>query len=303
LSPSSSQSTFQKFGNPDLNPETTVAYELGVQNQFTNDDVLTITAYYKDIFDYVSTRQARLTTARLQTGNFVTYINQDYARSRGIEVEFKKRVGQWFRGTVSGSYSLTTGKSSTPDQGLLVARGIEDETIKENYVVWDRPLQFNVSTTFNVIKGQPLIEGFEGILDDITVYVRGFYQSGKRYTPVIFNGYLKSNNRPDYIYDYNRRMEEVGEDWFWIDMNIEKYFKFGGFDWVFSIIMKNVLDNKNSTIINPVRGKAYEWGDDVPTSWNDPRYPQLQAPVSPYPVNPVRYLAPRNFQLGLSVKF
>src|SRR3990172_11607394 len=81
LDPATAQSTFQKFGNPDLDPETTVAYELGLQSQFSSDDVLTVTAYNKDIFDYVSTRQARLAWARLSSTNFITYVNQDYARS------------------------------------------------------------------------------------------------------------------------------------------------------------------------------------------------------------------------------
>lgn len=86
LSPSSAQSSFQKFGNPNLNPETTVAYELGLKTQFSQDDVLTLTAYYKDIFDYIRTRTAKITSARFATQSFITYANLDYARSRGLEL-------------------------------------------------------------------------------------------------------------------------------------------------------------------------------------------------------------------------
>ncbi len=303
LSPSSAQSTFQKFGNPDLNPETTVAYELGLQTQFTNDDVLSVTVYYKDIFDYVSTRTARITSARLTSTNFVTYVNQDYARSRGIEVEYRKRIGRWFRGTASGSYSITTGKSSSADQGLLIARGLEDESVKENYVVWDRPLQFTLTSTVTVEKGLGLFGFAKGILDNMSFYARAFYESGKRYTPYIYDGVLTSNGRPDYIQDRNNLLGAIGADWFWIDMNIEKYFDVAGLEFTFSVQVKNVLNNKNSTIINPVTGRAYEYGDPTPTSWNDPLYPSLQAPVSPFPFNPARYLAPREMILGLSVKF
>ncbi len=302
LSPSSAQSTFQKFGNPDLDPETTVAYELGLQTQFTSDDVLTVTAYYKDIFDYVSTRSARITTSRLSTGNFVTYVNQDYARSRGVEAEFRKRVGRWFRGSVSASYAITTGKSSSPDQGLLVARGDEDETIKENFVIWDRPFQFSLNSTFNILKGDPLFGFAPGILDDYSFYVRVFYQSGKRYTPSILAGTLP-NGRPDYITDRNNRLGALGEDWFWVDVNWEKNIDFLGLSWTLSVQVKNVFDNKNSTIINPVTGRAYEFGDPTPSGWNDPLYPDLQAPVAPYPYNPARYLSPRNVIVGFSMKF
>jgi outer membrane receptor protein involved in Fe transport len=302
LSPSSAQSTFQKFGNPNLNPETTVAYELGLQTQFSNDDVLTVTAYNKDIFDYVSTVQAKITTSRISTSNFITYINQDYARSRGIEAEFRKRIGRWFRGSVSGSYSITTGKSSTPDQAVLVARGIQDETIKETYVVWDRPLQLNLNATFIVQKNEPLFGFAPGILDDYMVHLRAFYESGKRYSPSILDGTL-SNGRPNYVTDYTNLLGNLGQSWFWIDMNIEKYIHLSGMEFTLSMQIKNILDIKNSAIINPVTGRAYELGDPTPSSWNDPKYPQLQAPVSPFPLNPARYLTGRNIQVGIAMRF
>ena len=302
LSPATAQSTFQKFGNPDLNPETTVAYEIGLQTQFSNDDVLTVTAYYKDIFDYVSTRQARISTARLSTSNFVTYVNQDYARARGIEADYQKRVGKWFRGAFSASYSITTGKSSSPDQGLLVARGIQDETIKEDFVVWDRPFQVNLTGTFNVGPGEALFGFGNGILDNYSVYVRASYQSGKRYTPAILVGTLP-NGRPDYVFDNQNLLGKIGKDWFWIDLNIEKSFDAFDLDITFSVQVKNVLNTKNAAIINPVTGDAYKRGDPTPSGWNDPLYPELQAPVSPYPFNPARYLAGRNLLAGVAVRF
>ena len=302
LNPVSAQSTFQEFGNPNLNPETTVAYELGLQTQFSNDDVLTVTAYNKDIFDYVSTRQAKITTSRISTSNFITYVNSDYAHARGIEAEFRKRIGNWFRGSVSGAYSITTGKSSTPDQALLVARGIQDETIKENYVVWDRPLQFNLNATFVVQKNEPLFGFAPGILDDYMVYVRGFYESGQRYTPDILGGTFQ-NGRPDYVTDNSNLLGGLGQRWFWIDVNIEKYFHIAGLEFTLSMQIKNLLDTKNSAIINPVTGRAYEYGDPTPGNWNDPLYPQLQAPVTPFPYNPARYLTGRNVLIGLAMRF
>jgi len=63
---SAAQSSFQEFGNPDLNPETTVSYELGLRTQFSNNDVLTVDAYYKDIFDYVTTKSAKVTSHAYQ---------------------------------------------------------------------------------------------------------------------------------------------------------------------------------------------------------------------------------------------
>ena len=95
----------------------------------------------------------------------------------------------------------------------------------------------------------------------------------------------------------------VGQNWFWIDLNFEKYIPVGGLDLSLTVEVKNLLDTQNSAIINPVTGKAYQYGDPVPYSWNDPLYPDLQAPISPYPFDPSRYLTRRNVQVGLSLKF
>ncbi len=303
LSPANAKSSFQRFGNPNLNPETTVAYELGLRTQFTNDDVLTITAYYKDIFDYVSTRTAQISSARFATQRFITYVNTDYARSRGIEFEFKKRIGKWFNGNAQFAYSIVTGKSSSADEGVLVLTGDLDESIKEEYVSWDRPINASISTSFYIEKGSPLFGFLPGILDDYNIYLRFFYQSGKRYTPAVFTGSYQTDGRPIYEFVRRERNSKLGGDWFWIDLNFEKYFVIDNLKFSFFIEVNNILDQKNSAIINPVTGKAYEYGDPVPSSWNDPKYPDLQAPISPYPFNPARYLTRRNVKFGVSFRY
>lgn len=303
LDPLNAQSSFQKFGNPNLNPETTVAYELGVKTTFTQDDVLTLTAYYKDIFDYVSTRTARITSARFATERFITYVNSDYARSRGLEFEYKKRMGKMFSGSASFTYSIVTGKSSSADEGVLVLRGDLDESIKEEYVSWDRPITASISTSFYVEKDKPLFDFLPGFLDDYNIYLRMFYQSGKRYTPYYFTGDTLSGGRLEYEVQRTERNSKLGEYWFWTDLNFEKYFAIDKIRITFFVEVNNLFGNENSAIVNPVTGRAYELGDDIPSSWNDPRYPDLQAPISPYPLNPARYLTKRNIKFGLSVKF
>ena len=303
LSPSSAQSSFQKFGNPNLNPETTVAYELGLKTQFSQNDVLTLTAYYKDIFDYIRTRTAKITSARFATQSFITYANLDYARSRGLELEYKTRMGKWFTGMFSFSYAIVTGKSSSADEGVLILRGDLDENVKEEYVSWDRPITASANLNFYVESGKPLFGFGEGILDDYNLYIRAFFQSGKRYTEYVFTGSYDTDGRPEYVSDKKNRNGKTGDDWFYIDLNFEKYFKFAGLKFSFNIEVNNVFDFKNSAIINPVTGEAYEYGDPTPTTWNDPLYPDLQAPLNAYPFNPARYLTRRNIKFGLSLRF
>ncbi len=290
-------------GNPDLNPETTVAYELGLRNQLSGNDVLTVTAFYKDIFDYITEKSVRRLTTTAGAQYYTTYLNSDYGRVRGIEVEYKKRIGAWFRGGISGSYSIATGKSSTPNENVIRLQQGEPETIKENYLIWDRPVQISASLNFTVLKGKPLFGFGEGILDDINLFVRVSYQSGKRYTPQIFTGVDAVTGRPKYIDNDNRILEGIGSPWFFVDLNMEKTIALGFANLIVSIEVQNLFNRKNSQIINPVTGRAYEYGDPTPSGYNDPLYPQLSGNVSPFPYNPARYLNPRTVRAGMAIRF
>jgi outer membrane receptor protein involved in Fe transport len=309
LGPNAAKSSYQKFGNPNLNPETTVAYELGLKSQLSENDVLTVTAYYKDIFDYVNTVTFRGNTGRTAGRTFITYLNLDYARARGIEVEYKKRLGRNFSAAVSGAYSFATGKSSSPDDGLLLAQGyLNERPITEEFLPWDRPWQINMNVNLTVPKGQrPKIFGVR-LPDDWNLYGRLFAQAGKRYSPQYLIG-IASDGKPLYSGDLDQDGDlddpygKLASTWRWVDVNFEKYFRFGRTQLVFMIEALNMLNWKNTNIVNPVTGRAYEENDPVPSSWNDPRYPDLQAPAEPFPFDPARYLAPRNIRLGLAFKF
>jgi outer membrane receptor protein involved in Fe transport len=294
-------STYQAFGNPNLNPETTVSYELGLRNQFTNDDVLTVTAYNRDIFDYVQTEEAQITSAALIGQNFITYVNSDYAHSRGIEVEYEKRIGTWFRGNVNGAYSVITGKSSSEQEGILAVEGTLQEMMKESYMEWDRPVQLSATVSFHNEKQNGIFGFGRGVLDDFDAYFRVFFESGKRYTPYYFTGTYAQDGEPLYAEDVNDQYGKVGANWFWVDFNFDKDFTLGGLDMTLLIEVKNLFNNQNSDIINPVTGRAYQLGDPIPPTWNDPRYPELTAPIDPYPLDQSRYLPPRNVKVGVSV--
>ncbi len=291
------------IGNPNLNPETLVAYELGLRNQLTENDVLTVTAYYKDTFDYITGKEVQAFRPRGGGTTYRTYINLDYVRSRGIEVEYKKRLGDWFRGSFTGSYSISTGKSSSTTENIFrLQQGLE-ENIKETFLIWDRPLQVSMNLNFTVKKGEPLFGFGEGVLDDYNVYTRFFYQSGKRYTEQIFVRLDPLTGRPEYTTDFANPLGKVAEEWFYIDLNFEKYVDLSFGKLVVALEIQNLLNNKNPQIINPVTGRAYEYGDRTVQSVNDPLYPTLQGTIDPFPYNGSRYLAPRNIRLGLSFRF
>jgi hypothetical protein len=188
-----------------------------------------------------------------------------------------------------------------------VAKGsLDEKPITENFLIWDRPLQGNASLNFFVPRAKaPTILGLK-MPDDWNFNMRLFVQSGKRYTSSFFTGrYYKSSNklRPEYRTDIDNPYSNVADFWMWADLNLEKYVKLAGLNFIFSVEVLNLFNRKNSNIINPITGRAYEYGDPTPTDWNDPLFPDVQAPLDPYPYNPARYLNPRNVKLGIKIRF
>ncbi len=281
------RSYLARVGNPSLKPETTVEYEIGIRNQFTTDDVFTFSAYTKDKFDYVVRRYIPETDKS-------SYVNEDYARINGIEVSYIKRIGRSFLGTVSGSYQVAKGKSNSAEASFF--RFTEEETTKEKFLAWDRPFQVKASGRYQV--DDP--EGFLGVswLNQFSLYMQLNYQSGKRYTPYDSLGIDANTRRIVYREDLTQEYQLIGDPWFWADLTIQKWFDLAGSRFMFFIEITNLFDNRNSTIINPLTGRAYELGD--PTPFRDPTDPHPTDRGIP-PFDPARYLEQRHIVGGISV--
>ncbi len=306
LLPQAARSSYQRFGNPDLNPETSIAYELGLRNQLTTDDILTVALFYRDIFGYVQTRPARTHNPRFVGGSFITYVNADYARARGIEVEYRKRAGQWLEISAAVSYSSVTGKSSSADQGLLIARGLVPDRLTEDPMPWDRPWDFQLNFWLQVPKGSaPLGLSF---LEQWRLWTRFVLRSGRRYTPAVpvidpVTGQQRRlpNGRPLYELDQNRPYSALAQSYRWWELALSRDIRWASMTLRLRLELLNPFDWKNPAIVNPVTGRAYEYGDPTPVSWNDPLYPDIQAPLDPYPFNPARYEQRRSVRLGIEV--
>ena len=318
------RSFFADLGNPDLDPEVDISYELGIRNQFSSNDVLNVTAFWRDKFDFITVSNVVVPDP---TGRDVTRafrINGDFARIRGIEASYLKRFGDWFQGQISGSFSKATGLSSTNNDALaqFLADGDIDNTF-ETPLAWDRPFDAKASITLSHDKEDPVLN-IPG-LNRIKFYLSTTFRSGQRYTPVIFRGNEvnpftgEQDWRPIYETDPDpsERFSEVGEPWWWFDLNIQRYFKVGPSDVVFTLEITNLFNQENSVIVNPVTGKAYPNIDattanfadlrgnpdfDVPSGTRDLRYEDPNSSGTP-PFNPARFLSQRHVVIGLSYRF
>lgn len=72
------------IGNPDLKPEETMSYEIGLQGKIRKNMLGTFTAFYKDITNLVGTRYVPALPE-----NYIKYINVEFANVKGIEAIFE----------------------------------------------------------------------------------------------------------------------------------------------------------------------------------------------------------------------
>jgi|Deesub1362A_J573_1020465.scaffolds.fasta_scaffold01230_2 outer membrane receptor protein involved in Fe transport len=106
---------FPIVGNAALIPQKTISYELGIKHGFTDDIVLDVTVFYKDIYFW---------SRALQFGfGFSSYINEDYGYSRGLELSFVKRPGgillPYLGINLSYTLQFAVGSFSDPEQAYI----------------------------------------------------------------------------------------------------------------------------------------------------------------------------------------
>lgn len=318
------RSFFSDLGNPDLDPEVDISYELGLRTQFSSDDVLNVAAFWRDKFDFITVENA---IVKDPTGRDVIRafrVNGDFARVRGLEASYLKRVGTWLQSQLSVSYSRATGLSSTNNDALsqFLANGDIDNTF-ETPLAWDRPLDVKWSVILTGDNERRLF-GVPGTRR-MRVFLSSTYRSGQRYTPVTFRGREinpftgAADWRPVYetVADPAKRYSELGASWWWFDLSMQKRFSVAGSQLALSLEITNLFNQKNSIIVNPVTGEAYPDIDpsrvdmttlrdnptyDVAAGTRDLRYDDPNSSGLP-PLNPARFLPQRHIMLGVSVQF
>src|SRR5690606_39472793 len=140
---------------------------------------------------FITAQDVRIRDATGRETRRAFRINGDFARIRGVEVSYLKRIGNWFQGQVTASYSRATGLSSTNNdaiQQILNEEGNIDTTV-ETPLAWDRPLDLKANVLFSYNRERP----FPGVpgAHRLRLYLAPPFRSGQRYPP----GVLRRRHR------------------------------------------------------------------------------------------------------------
>ncbi|MBM3320174.1 MAG: TonB-dependent receptor [Candidatus Eisenbacteria bacterium] len=280
-----SSEDFPLVGNLNLNPKREVKYELGARHQIASDLAVDFSVFYNDIYDYPKS----LRFDRRGRPEYFVYINEDFARARGIDINLRKNRSKYLWGRLAYSYTVATGKASDPNQFNLLQREVGTFTQigrDEEYLYWNRPHKLTADLTMSVGENQdpPAIRGWT-LPRDWSLNVYFWVQSGRAYTPTSSTG-AETGTR----YSANAPFNTT------FDLRFSKGFRLGGSKWNYLIEGRNLFNHRYPKRIDPRTGDAYLPGvgslDNETDVYTIARYG-----------DPSLWSTPRSFRVGLSTEF
>jgi outer membrane receptor protein involved in Fe transport len=282
------------FGNPLMDAETTIMYEVGIQHQFTKTIVGDIALFYKDIFGLTGTEAAEYSSSAEQFQRIygigadpVVYVNLDYGSVRGIELKLTKRFSNRFSGSLTYTFSKATGSSSNELQGANVVSGDVDRApITELPLNWDR----NHVISGNLYISEPGLWGCN---------IDWSYSSGAPYTPRLPR---EREDRAALINSERLPARSL------VNIKADKRYKIAGQEVSLFMEGRNILNRKNIANIEPGdwpggdgNYRAYYTSEgEVGGAYDRGELLGLPDVIYEPLADPRVYSTPRNVRVGLS---
>ncbi len=265
------------FGNPDLESQKTVMYEIGFRQEFLSDYLIDVTGFYRDIRDWIQAG------ALIETRNLVTYsifTNKDYANVKGITLTLNKRFSNYFAFDINYTYQVAEGSNSTPEEDFDAASGNDEPSLHLIPMDWDQ----------NHILNASIYTGFSGW--GISLLAR--YGTGLPYSPTITQ-FTADRGITSGLVKNSRRIP----DQFVMDLEINKAFNLIGLDINVFLRIFNLLDNKNAIRVFGDTGQP-DFTTETQSIGENADRPNT---VEEYVKYPNHYGEPRNVQFGFDLSF
>lgn len=123
------------FGNPDIDPEQTSTFEIGLQQQLTNNIGLEVTLFTKDVRNLTATIIER---NEITSGLITRPENQDYGTIRGFTLSLSQRPVGSIRWNLDYTLQFADGSAFiSGDSRLRREAGLDDITVLSR-LGWDR---------------------------------------------------------------------------------------------------------------------------------------------------------------------
>ncbi len=229
-----------RIGNPNLKPERTVQYEIGLQQQLTDDISLETTIYHKDMKDLLGIEILTLSNA----ASFYRYVNKEYGNSSGFTIALNQGLqNKWVSSRIDYTFMIAKGSASNPEilRDINIVAGPKSGSYnlairKINYLDWDQRHTLNASVTFHPTP-------------TLNMSAIGQIGSGLPYTPSTLD---PSIELPGGLWDNQGRKPTRWN----VDFLLSKTFHFGGIRTVALLKIFNVFNHLNENRVHSVTGHA-----------------------------------------------
>jgi len=275
------------LGNADLDPERTIQYELGLQQQLVPGITADVSVYYKDMSDLLGVEY--LTT--IDNVRFLRYINRDYGNSKGITVGINAFGNDLINGSVNYTYSTANGSASDPDYIALVQAstqiGGEPVEFLDRQIIslnWDQTHTLNALVDFQFTRSW-----------DMSVI--GTYWTGQPYSPSFVEKY-------DILEQEYNNADTKPVQWS-VDFKTRYIFNLGQSNLIVFLQVDNIFDHLNQNSVYSSTGTAYH-NARLPST-EEIEIERLEQAglftLAEIDNNPGWYSSPRKLRLGLIFNF
>jgi len=273
------------YGNPDLNAQKTVMYEIGLQQQLTDDLSFDVTGFYRDTRDWVTTSPKFPIRGDYQSAAtyYTIYINKDYANSRGITVSVNKRASNLLSLNFSYTFQVAEGINSNPDDAQAAQVSNKGAAVSLTALDWDQTHTANLTLGLGE--------------NDWGVVLLGRYGSGLPYTPVINQAEAQGQDVSKGVQNNSRRRPAN----YTADLRAFKNVHLSGLNLSFFLKVFNLFDRRNEIEVYGQTGRATATLRSLGLE-NVSASGLVNLPEE-YLNRPDYYSEPREIQLGMELEF
>ena len=265
------------MGNADLEPERTVAYEVGLQQQLAQDFGLELTVYSKDIRNLLGQEIFDTLDERV----YFRYANRDYGNVRGITIAVEKKPSGFMSGRLDYTYQVARGNASDPNAVFQQNQSTRPAEAQKQVIPLNWDQTHTINATLRVGNAKSWTMSLIGRLGTGLPYTADTPQERQLET-VFMNNERKPLN-------YN------------VDVFAQKYFKLGGQRLVFFARCFNLFDTANHLTVFSSTGFADR-------TFRYPEQERIDALNGVYTLSEVDsrphwFSEPRKVQLGVTLEF
>jgi len=256
------------LGNPNLEAEKTVNYELGFWQEINRDMGVEVVLFYKDIYNLLSTK----TITTYNTVKYGLYSNKDYGNVRGLELVYDYNVGP-ISIVANYTFQYTRGIADSPTSSFSREGANQDPITKLIPLNWDQRHTMNVTAGYNTKKYGATLSVF--------------YNSGSAYTfePISENPLANVNLLPNNSYKPSN-----------YTINLSSYYNLFKTGSRITFEVYNLFDTLNEYGVNSQTGRAYS---AILNEADIASFRSNYTTIEDTYQDPNSYSAPRSIKIGI----